>query len=96
MWAYRLILISRALLAQKSGLIAILSQKQAHLIAGAAIGGAGRTDGELNHPAGLIPKTLYGENVMSFQLLAEISLIGNSFLSGRAAAGVGAATVPAV
>ena len=37
-------------------------------MAGAAIGGAGRTDGELNHPAGLIPKTLYGENVMSFQL----------------------------
>ena len=57
-----------ALLAQKSGLIAILSQKQPHLIAGAAIGGAGRANGELDHPAGLIPKTLYGENVMSFQL----------------------------
>ena len=57
-----------ALLAQKSGLIAILSQKQPHLIAGAAIGGAGRADEKLDHPSGLIPKSLYGENVMSFQL----------------------------
>ena len=57
-----------ALLAQEGSLILVLGEKQAHLIAGAALGGAGRTDGELNHPAGLIPKTLYGENVMSFQL----------------------------
>ena len=57
-----------ALLALQGGLIPVLSQKQPHFISGAAISSAGTQDRKLNHPAGVIPKPLYGENVVSFQL----------------------------
>ena len=57
-----------ALLAQEGSLILVLGEKQPHLVSGAAVSGAGRADGKLNHPAGLIPKSFNGENVMSFQL----------------------------
>ena len=56
------------LLALQGGLIPVLSQKQPHFISGAAISSAGTQDGKLNHPAGVIPKPLYSENVVSFQL----------------------------
>ena len=57
-----------ALLALQGGLIPVLSQKQPHFISGSAVSGAGAQNGKLNHPAGVIPKPLYGENVVSFQL----------------------------
>ena len=56
------------LLAQEGGLIAVLGQKQPHFLSEAAVSCAGTQDGKLNHPAGVIPKPLYGENVVSFQL----------------------------
>jgi hypothetical protein len=57
-----------ALLALQGGLIPVLSQKQPHFISGASVSSAGTQDGKLNHPARVIPKPLYGENVVSFQL----------------------------
>ncbi len=57
-----------ALLALQGGLIPVLGQKQPHFLSGAAVSCAGTQDGKLNHPAGVIPKPLYGENVVSFQL----------------------------
>jgi len=57
-----------ALLALQGGLITVLSQKQPHFISGASVSSAGTQDGKLDHPAGVIPKPLYGENVVSFQL----------------------------
>ena len=56
-----------ALLAEQGGLIAVLGEKQPHLVAGAAVG-AGAQDGKLDHPAGIVPKPLHGKNVVSFQL----------------------------
>ena len=56
-----------ALLAQEGGLIAVLRKKQPHFITGTAVG-AGTQDRKLNHPAGVILKTLHGKNVVSFQL----------------------------
>ena len=56
-----------ALLAVKSGLIPVLREKQPHFIAGAAVG-TGTLNRKLDHPAGVVLKTLYGENVVSFQL----------------------------
>ena len=56
-----------ALLAEKGGLITVLREKQPHFIAGAAVG-AGTQDGKFDHPAGTVPKTLHGKNVVSFQL----------------------------
>ena len=56
-----------ALLAVKGGLIPVLREKQPHFITGAAVG-AGALNGKLDHPAGVILKTLHGENVVSFQL----------------------------
>ena len=56
-----------ALLAEKGGLIPVLREKQPHFIAGAAVG-AGTQDGKLDHPAGVVLKTLHGENIVSFQL----------------------------
>ena len=41
-------------------------EKQPHLITGAAVGGTGMLNTKLKHPAGVILKTLNGENVMSF------------------------------
>lgn len=55
------------LLTQESGLIPVLCEKQPHFITGAAVG-AGTQDGKLNHPAGVVLKTLHGQNVVSFQL----------------------------
>lgn len=55
-----------ALLAGKGGLIPALCEKQPHLITGAAVGGTGMLNTKLKHPAGVILKTLNGENVMSF------------------------------
>ena len=55
-----------ALLAGKGGLIPALCEKQPHLITGAAVGGTGMLNTKLKHPAGIILKTLNGENVMSF------------------------------
>ena len=57
-----------ALLALQGGLITVLSQKQPHFISGASVSSAGTQDGKLDHPAGVIPIPLYGENVVSFQL----------------------------
>ena len=57
-----------ALLALQGGLITVLSQKQPHFISGASVSSAGTQDGKLDHLAGVIPKPLYGENVVSFQL----------------------------
>ena len=57
-----------ALLALQGGLIPVLGQKQPHFLSGAAISSAGTQDGKLDHPAGVIPKPLYSENVVSFQL----------------------------
>ena len=57
-----------ALLALQSGLIPVLGQKQPHFLSGAAVSCAGTQDGKLNHPAGVILKTLHGKNVVSFQL----------------------------
>jgi type III secretion apparatus len=57
-----------ALLALQGGPITVLSQKQPHFISGASVSSAGTQDGKLDHPAGVIPKPLYGENVVSFQL----------------------------
>ena len=56
-----------ALLAYEGGLIPVLREKQPHFITGTTVG-AGTQDGKLDHPAGVIPKPLYGENVVSFQL----------------------------
>ncbi|EDM98351.1 hypothetical protein BACCAP_03786 [Pseudoflavonifractor capillosus ATCC 29799] len=56
-----------AFLTGESGLIFVLREKQPCFIAGAAIG-ARTQDGKLDHPAGVILKTLHGENVVSFQL----------------------------
>ena len=56
-----------ALLAEKGGLIPVLREKQPHFIAGAAVG-TGTLNGKLDHPAGVILKTLHGENIVSFQL----------------------------
>ena len=56
-----------ALLAVKSGLIPVLREKQPHFIAGAAVG-TGTLNRKLDHPAGVVLKTLHGENVVSFQL----------------------------
>jgi hypothetical protein len=56
-----------ALLAVKGGLIAVLCEKQPHFITGAAVG-AGALNGKLDHPAGVVLKTLHGKNVVSFQL----------------------------
>ena len=56
-----------ALLAQEGGLIAVLRKKQPHFITGTAVG-AGTQDRKLNHPAGVVLKTLHGKNVVSFQL----------------------------
>ena len=39
---------------------------------GAAVSCAGPQDGKLNHPAGVIPKPLYGEHVVSFQLAGDV------------------------
>ena len=49
-----------ALLALQSGLIPVLGQKQPHFLSGAAVSCAGTQDGKLNHPAGVILKTLHG------------------------------------
>ena len=57
-----------ALLTLQGDLIPVLSQKQPHFISGAAISGVGTQNGKLDHPAGAIPKPLYGENIVSFQL----------------------------
>ena len=56
-----------ALLAYEGGLIPVLREKQPHFIAGAAVG-TGTQDGKLDHPAGVVLKTLHGQNVVSFQL----------------------------
>lgn len=56
-----------ALLAVKGGLIPVLREKQPHFIARAAVG-TGTLNGKLDHPAGVILKTLYGQNIVSFQL----------------------------
>ena len=56
-----------ALLTLQGDLIPVLSQKQPHFISGAA-SGTGTQDRKLDHPAGAIPKPLYGKNVVSFQL----------------------------
>ena len=56
-----------ALLDQESGLIPVLRKKQPHFITGAAVG-TGTQDGKLDHPTGVILKTLHGKNVVSFQL----------------------------
>ena len=56
-----------ALLTQESGLIPVLCEKQPHFIAGTTVG-AGTLNGKLDHPAGVILKTLHGENIVSFQL----------------------------
>ena len=56
-----------ALLAVKGGLIPVLREKQPHFIAGVAVG-TGTLNGKLDHPAGVILKTLYGQNIVSFQL----------------------------
>ena len=48
--------------------VAVLGEKQAHLVAGAAVGGAGLADRKLHHPAGAVLKPLHSQNVMSFQL----------------------------
>ena len=48
--------------------VAILGEKQANLIAGAAIGGTGLADRKLDHPSGAVLKSLHSQNVMSFQL----------------------------
>ncbi len=50
-----------ALLAEEGGLIPVLREKQPHFIAGAAVGSAGAQDGKLDHPAGVVPKTLHSE-----------------------------------
>ena len=51
----------------EGGLIFVLREKQPCFIAGAAIG-ARTQDGKLDHPTGVVLKTLHGENVVSFQL----------------------------
>ena len=56
-----------ALLALQGGLIAVLRKKQPHFITGTAVG-TGTQDRKLNHPAGVVLKTLHGKNVVSFQL----------------------------
>jgi hypothetical protein len=56
-----------ALLTQESGLIPVLCEKQPHFITGAAVR-TGTLNGKLDHPAGVILKTLYGKNVVPFQL----------------------------
>ena len=48
--------------------VAILGEKQANLIAGAAVGGTGLANHELHHPAGAVLEPLHSQNVMSFQL----------------------------
>ena len=48
--------------------VAVLGEKQAHLVAGAAVRGAGLADRKLHHPAGAVLKSLHSQNVMSFQL----------------------------
>ena len=48
--------------------VAILGEKQANLIAGAAVGGTGLADRKFNHPSGAVLKSLHSQNVMSFQL----------------------------
>jgi len=57
-----------AVMAQKCGLIVIFCEKQPHFISGAAIGGAGTQDGKLDHPSGVVLESLYGKNVVPFQL----------------------------
>ena len=56
-----------ALLAYEGGLIPVLGEKQPHFIAGTAVG-TGTQDGKLDHPTGVVLKTLHGENIVSFQL----------------------------
>ena len=56
-----------ALLAYEGGLIPVLREKQPHIIAGATVG-AGTLNGKLDHPSGIILKTLYGQDIVSFQL----------------------------
>ena len=53
-----------ALLTLQGGLIPILCQKQPHFIYVPSVSSAGTQDGKLDHPAGVIPKPFYGENVM--------------------------------
>ena len=55
------------LLAEKGGLILTLREKQPHFITGAAVG-ARPQYGKLDHPAGVVPKTIHSQNVVSFQL----------------------------
>ena len=55
------------LLALQGSLIPVLGQKQPHFITGTAVG-TGTQDRKLNHPAGVVLKTLHGKNVVSFQL----------------------------
>ena len=56
-----------ALLAYEGGLIPVLREKQPYIIAGAAVG-TGTLNRKLDHPAGCILKTLYGQDIVSFQL----------------------------
>ena len=55
------------LLAYEGGLIPVLRKKQPHIIAGAAVG-TRALNGKLDHPAGAVLKTLYGQDIVSFQL----------------------------
>ena len=56
-----------ALLAYEGGLIPVLGEKQPHFITGATVR-TGTLNGKLDHPAGVILKTLYGKNVVPFLL----------------------------
>ena len=44
-----------------------IAEKQPHIIAGAAVG-TRALNGKLDHPAGAVLKTLYGQDIVSFQL----------------------------
>ena len=67
------------LLAYEGGLIPVLRKKQPHIIAGAAVG-TRALNGKLDHPAGAVLKTLYGQVycVLSAHGL-KYPLIGGSF-----------------
>ena len=51
------------LLAYEGGLIPVLRKKQPHIIAGAAVG-TRALNGKLDHPAGAVLKTLYGQGLI--------------------------------
>ena len=84
-----------AVLALQRPPIACLAQKQTHFITGAAVRVALLADNKLNHPAGAVPESFHGQNVMAFQLPnGDIAHTG-SFLSVPAVADVCAAMPPA-